>query len=121
MEAIKKSLAEFGQDNPLVVQKQGMIVGKGNGRLQAALRLGWEWIAAFVVDEDDVRAVARAIADNRTAEMATWDEEKLVKMLQSIRDAGEIDLGVTGCSQADIDTSPRVDVPQAALPEPSDG
>ncbi len=120
IEAIMKSLAEFGQDQPLVVQKQGMIVRKGNGRLQAARRLGWEWIAAFVVDENDVRAVARAIADNRSAELATWDEEKLAQMLRSIREAGEIDLVVTGFSQADIERLLPMDVPEDQVPEPPD-
>ena len=120
IDAIMKSLAEFGQDQPLVVQKQGMIVRKGNGRLQAALRLGWEWIAAFVVDEGDVRAAARAIADNRTAELASWDEEKLAQLLQSIREAGEIDLEVTGFSQAEIDNL-LLEVPEAdEVPEPRD-
>jgi hypothetical protein len=37
-DAIMKSLAELGQDQPLVVQKQGMIVRKGSGRLEAALQ-----------------------------------------------------------------------------------
>ena len=60
IEAIRKSLAEFGQDQPLVVQKQGRIVRKGNDRLKAARELGWKWIAALVVDEGDVRAAARA-------------------------------------------------------------
>jgi DNA modification methylase len=120
IDAIMKSLAEFGQDQPLVVQKQGMIVRKGNGRLQAARRLGWEWIAAFVVDENDVRAVARAIADNRSGELATWDEEKLAQMLRSIREAGEIDLDVTGFSQADIDQLLPLDVPEDVEPEPPD-
>jgi hypothetical protein len=84
IDAIMKSLAEFGQDQPVVVQKQGMIARKGNGRLLAAKRLGWKWIAALVVDEDDVAAAARAIADNRAAELATWDEAKLAQLLQSI-------------------------------------
>jgi DNA modification methylase len=120
IEAIMKSLAEFGQDQPLVVQKQGMIVRKGNGRLKAALRLSWEWIAAFVVDENDVRAVARAIADNRTAELATWDEEKLAALLKSIREAEGIDLDVTGFSQADIDQLLPLDIPEDEIPEPPD-
>jgi DNA modification methylase len=120
IEAIMKSLAEFGQDQPLVVQKQGMIVRKGNGRLEAALRLGWKWIAAFVVDEDDVRAIARAIADNRTAEMATWDEAKLSALLKSIREAESIDLDVTGFSQADIEQLLPLDIPEDDVPEPPD-
>jgi DNA modification methylase len=120
IDAIMKSLAEFGQDQPLVVQKQGMIVRKGNGRLQAALELGWEWIAAFVVDENDVRAVARAIADNRTAELASWDETKLAELLKSIREVGEIDLEVTGFSEADINQLLPLDIPEDEIPEPPD-
>lgn len=118
IDAIMKSLSQFGQDQPLVVQKQGRIVRKGNGRLLAAQRLGWEWIAALVVDEDDVAAAARAIADNRAAELASWDEEKLAKLLQSIRDAGEIDLQVTGFSQADIEQLLPLDIPDDQVPEP---
>src|SRR5262245_52715017 len=120
IEAIKKSLAEFGQDQPLVVQKQGMIVRKGNGRLKAALELGWEWIAAFVVDENDVRAVARAIADNRTAELASGDEPKLAELLKSIREVGEIDLEVTGFSEADINQLLPLDITEDEIPEPPD-
>jgi DNA modification methylase len=121
IDAIMKSLAEFGQDQPLVVQKQGMIVRKGNGRLRAALRLGWKWIAAFVVDEDDVRAAARAIADNRTAELASWDEAKLAELLRSIREAGEIDLEVTGFSQAEVDNLLSIEVPEEdEIPQPPD-
>jgi DNA modification methylase len=117
IEAIMKSLEEFGQDQPLVVQRQGMIVRKGNGRLLAARGLGWEWIAALVVDEDDVAAAARAIADNRTAELATWDEKKLAELLQSIREAGDIDLEVTGFSHADIEQLLPLDIPDDVIPE----
>jgi DNA modification methylase len=118
--AIMKSLEEFGQDQPLVVQRQGMIVRKGNGRLLAARRLGWEWIAALVVDENNVAAAARAIADNRTAELATWDEEKLAQILQSIREVGDMDLEVTGFSQTDLEQLLPVDVPEDVVPEPPD-
>jgi DNA modification methylase len=118
IQSIMESLAAFGQDQPLVVQEQGMIVRKGNGRLVAAQRLGWEWIAALIVDEDDVAAAARAIADNRTAELASWDEEKLAQLLKSIREAGQIDLEVTGFSQADIEQLLPLDVPDDQVPEP---
>jgi DNA modification methylase len=118
IEAIMRSLSEFGQDQPIVVQKQGMIARKGNGRLEAANRLGLEWIAAVVVDENDVAAAARAIADNRSAELATWDQEKLAQLLQSIREAGEIDLAVTGFSQADLEQLLPLDVPDDQVPEP---
>ena len=87
LDAIVRSLDRFGQDQPLVVQKQGRIVRKGNGRLAAAKRLGWKTIAAVIVDEDNIDAAARAIADNRTAELAQWDERVLLKTMAAWKEA----------------------------------
>jgi ParB-like chromosome segregation protein Spo0J len=90
LDAIKASLAAFGQRKPLVVQREGMIVRAGNGTLAAAQALGWDHIAAVVIDEDSAQAVQFAIADNRTAELAEWDNETLASLLdgmeQPIRD-----------------------------------
>lgn len=84
LDAIKASLAAFGQRKPLVVQRQGMIVRAGNGTMQAAKALGWEHIAAVVIDEDSAQAVQFAIADNRTAELAEWDDETLATLLDGM-------------------------------------
>lgn len=87
--AIRRSLEKYGQDQPLVVQKDGMIVRKGNGRLEAARQMGWRWIAAVVVDEDDLEAVARSIADNRSAEFRDWDYSKLIDLVEQLRQSGQ--------------------------------
>lgn len=84
IEAIIGSLHRFGQRIPIVVQRQGMVVRAGNGRLEAAKRMGWTHLAAVVVDESSVEATAYAIADNRTAELAEWDDETLAALLQSL-------------------------------------
>jgi ParB-like chromosome segregation protein Spo0J len=84
LEAIKGSLSRFGQRLPLVVQRQGMIVRAGNGRLMAAKELGWTHVAVVVVDESEVEATAYAIADNRSSELAEWDDESLATLLQSL-------------------------------------
>jgi len=81
LEAIRASLAKFGQRKPIVVQREGMVVRAGNGTLQAAKALGWKRIAAVVVNEDNVSAAQYAVADNRTAELAEWDGESLVALL----------------------------------------
>lgn len=75
--AIVASLEKFGQDQPIVVQKKGLVVRKGNGRLQAAKKLGWTHIAAVIVEEADLDATMRAIADNRSAELSNWDPRAL--------------------------------------------
>ena len=84
LDAIKALLAAFGQRKPLVVQRKGMIVRAGNGTLAAAQALGWDHIAAVVIDEDSAQAVQFAIADNRTAELAEWDDETLATLLDGM-------------------------------------
>lgn len=82
--AIRASFERFGQRLPIVVQRQGMVVRAGNGRLAAAKQIGWTHLAAVVVDENDVEAVSFALADNRTAELAAWDDQALATLLQSL-------------------------------------
>jgi hypothetical protein len=67
--AVRDSLEDFGQRFPIIVQRQGMIVRAGNGRLLAAQFLGWDHIAAIVV------------ADNRTGELAEWNYGQLGETL----------------------------------------
>lgn len=102
LEAIKASLARFGQRAPIVVQRDGMIVRAGNGRLEAAKSLGWTHIAAVIVDDSSVDAVAFAIADNRTAELAEWDTETLATLLDSLPQDVKIDTGFTDADMADM-------------------
>lgn len=95
VKAIADSLEQFGQDQPLVVQKEGNIVRKGNGRLLAAKQLGWTHIAVLIVEENEARAIARAIADNRTAELADWDFQQLGDLFTRLTDE-EFDLSKLG-------------------------
>jgi len=84
VDAIAESLREHGQRKPVVAQKVGdtLVVRAGNGTLQAAKKLGWKRLAVLVVEEDDREATRFAIRDNRTAELAEWDDEALRKALQ---------------------------------------
>lgn len=84
IEAIAASLSEFGQRRPIVVHRDTVIAG--NGTLQAAQTLGWESVSVTYVPEDwsDARARAYAVADNRTAELADWDNEILLATLQDL-------------------------------------
>jgi DNA modification methylase len=119
LDAIARSLDRWGQRQPIVVQREGMIVRAGNGRILAAKRLGWDQIAALIVDENSVEATAYAIADNRTGELAGWDDEGLVAMLQSMPD----DLPDIGFSDRDLeqliaDLTPAVEIKEDEAPEP---
>lgn len=93
--AIAGSLEAFGQRRPLVVR--GDVVIAGNGTLEAARSLGWEDILVTQVPEDwsDDQARAYAVADNRTAELATWDDSVLSSHFESFARAG-LDISVFG-------------------------
>lgn len=101
LDAIKASLERFGQQKPIVVH-DGVVVA-GNGTLAAAKALGWSHIAAASTDLDGAAVKAYAIADNRTAELATWDDVRLVDTLAELRlEAPDL---VVGFSENDSDVS----------------
>ncbi len=73
LDAIKASLRRFGQQKPLVVDAKGIVLA-GNGTLAAATELGWSEIQIIRTALAGVDATAFGIADNRSAELAEWDE-----------------------------------------------
>jgi hypothetical protein len=87
IDSIAASLDKFGQQKPIVVNKAGVILA-GNGTYQAAVKLGWtEITVAQVPDNWDAKTqAAYAIADNRTAELATWDNPILLEALTDLPD-----------------------------------
>jgi site-specific DNA-methyltransferase (adenine-specific) len=89
LKAIEGSLKEFGQRKPIVITGANVIVA-GNGTVAAAKNLGWETIEAVRVPADWTKdqVKAFALADNRTAELATWSPEVLAAQLIELESAG---------------------------------
>ena len=83
MDAIKASLRRFGQQKPIVVDAKGIVLA-GNGTLAAARELDWREIQIVRTDLSGSQATAFGIADNRSAELAEWDE-KLADVLASLK------------------------------------
>ena len=84
LEAIQASLARFGQVKPIVVDGDG-VIRAGNGTYEAARELGWLEIQIVRTDLEGTEATAYAIADNRTAELAEWDNATLTALLDELR------------------------------------
>lgn len=89
IDAVAKSLDRFGQRKPIIVQRQSKEVIAGNHTLQAARRLGWTQIAVLWTDDDEATAKAFALADNRTAELGTYDDDALAAMIADVLEADE--------------------------------
>lgn len=110
LDAIKASLRRFGQQKPIVVDAKGVVLA-GNGTLAAATELGWSEIQIVRTALAGVDATAFGIADNRTAELAEWDD-KLGDVLAALK-AEDFPLAEIGFDEADL-------AELAGEPEPSD-
>lgn len=100
--AVSQSLDTFGQTKPIVVQDGTGYVLAGNHTWRAAKALGWPSIAVVRVAMDDTKALAYAVADNRTQELGTTDSDVLASILTELAQAGE--LGGTGYDGDDVDS-----------------
>jgi 16S rRNA G966 N2-methylase RsmD len=116
IEAIKGSLNTFGQRKPIVLR--GDVVIAGNGTLEAAKQLGWSVIDVVQVPADwsADQAKAYALADNRSAELAVWDEQVLASQLLELQEA-EFNVELLGF---EIPVEPLQDVVEDEIPEMSD-
>lgn len=99
LDAIKGSLAKFGQQKPIVISN-GVVVA-GNGTLEAARALGWERIRAVTTPLTGPDLTAYAIADNRTGELAEWDDDALSRTLGALKADG-FDLDSIGFTDEDL-------------------
>lgn len=115
LQTIEESLKEFDQHAPLVVQRSTGRIIIGNGRYEAMMRLGWKTALVHWVDDDDTKALRRAIVDNRSGELASWDEEALNEILGNFEFDGELDIpGFEDylIPRADFDFNPILDPEQ---------
>jgi DNA modification methylase len=98
---IAASIVEFGFDQPIVVDGQGIVI-KGHGRLAASLQLGLKRVPVVVrTDLTPSQIKASRLADNKTAE-SPWDEELLRLELGMLREQ-DYDLGLTGFADDEIE------------------
>lgn len=118
--AIKASLARFGQQKPIVVNQDGVVIA-GNGTLMAARALGWQTIKAVRTNLAGSEATAFAIADNRTAELAEWDDAALQQQLAAIAIDDEELLAATGFDEKELAKLAAANAPEVTeddVPEP---
>lgn len=82
--AISESLRILGQYRPVVVNSRNNQILKGNHTAAAASALGWTEIAVVWVDVDDTAAAKIVLADNKTADKATYDNDLLVSTIAKL-------------------------------------
>ena len=84
IEAVANSIREFGFKVPIVISSDNVIIA-GHTRLKASVSLGLEEVPCIIADDlNDEQIKAFRLADNKTAELATWDLSKLEEELSHI-------------------------------------
>ena len=101
---VAESIKEYGFRVPLVVSKDLIIIA-GHTRVKACKLLGIEKVPCHIaedMDEGDIKAFR--ITDNRVAEEAEWDNDKLRKELDELEEQfPDVDLSSLGFDQDELD------------------
>ncbi|MBX9677774.1 MAG: ParB N-terminal domain-containing protein [Gemmataceae bacterium] len=124
VQAVAQSIRAFGFRQPIVVDEHDEIV-VGDTRYKAALQLGLEEVPVHVIRGlSPAQIAAYRIADNKTGEIAEWDDDRLIRELIALQEA-EFPLDVTGFSESELrrllDTPPNAgQVDPDEIPEAPD-
>lgn len=86
VQELERSISELGFHSFLVVQRKTDRVIVGNARLQALKNLGYDKVPVLYVDDDDTRALVRAVADNRLSDLSRFDEGILRDIIMMTKD-----------------------------------
>lgn len=117
VDAVARSIEEFGFQQPLVLDKNNVII-VGHTRHKAAQKLGLETVPCVIADnltEEQVKAYR--LADNKVGELADWDFELLQQELDEILDIDMSELGFD-FGDVDIDWATVEDLSEETYEEP---
>jgi DNA modification methylase len=101
LEALTRSVREWGFVQPVLVRREDNTVIGGHQRLLAARRLGLKTVPAIFVDLSIEQARLLNVALNRIA--GEWDEELLARMLADLQPVDGIDLSLSGFTEDELD------------------
>ena len=104
VDAVAASIREFGFKVPVIVDGDNVIVA-GHTRVKAARKLGMSAVPCIIADDltpEQIRAFR--LADNKTAELAVWDFDKLNEELAAI----DMDMSVFGFDMLEFEEEKKV-------------
>lgn len=118
IELLAKIIKHQGQRSPLVVSNRSGFLTKGHGRLAAMKLLGWNQVAVDFQDyESEAQEFADMISDNKIAELARHDDNK---MLDGIKELEIDDFELLGLDDFQFDFGQLADLENEATPQESE-
>lgn len=92
VDKVAESIQLFGFKNPIIIDKNNVIVC-GHTRVKAAVKLELKTVPCIYADDlTDEQVKAFRLIDNKTAEYAEWDFEKLSIELENLNENIDFDL-----------------------------
>lgn len=103
--AVAESIRQFGFRQPIVVDANHVII-VGHTRLKAAQKLGLKEVPVLVADDlGEEQAKAYRLADNKTNELSSWNNDLLQQELAGIFD---LDMSAFGFDASVLENSGEV-------------
>ena len=102
-EAIRDSIKDHGQVEPLIVQKNTQMVIAGNARLKVLKELGYQTTNIVYLDVSDDAARKLSIRLNRSGELSGWDESMLAHHLEELAKLADFDPMSLGFTDNEMD------------------
>lgn len=103
VELIQDSIRTNTWYGAVIAQKKTRRILAGEHRWRAAKECGAKVIPVIWKDVDDRTALRIMLVDNEAARQATYDEEVLARVLETLTDVPDEDLAGTGFSLADLE------------------
>ena len=102
IEAVANSIKEFGFQQPIVIDKDNVVVA-GHTRLRGAKKLGLTEVPCIIASDLTPEQVqAYRIADNKTGEIAEWNYDLLPVEIKELQEK-DFDLSLLGFDADELD------------------
>jgi DNA modification methylase len=100
LEALTRSIKEFGLVDPIIARREDRTVIGGHQRLLAARRLGLHTVPVVFVDLTPEQAKLLNLALNRIS--GEWDQELLARLLAELQETPNVDVTLSGFAEDEI-------------------
>lgn len=104
VEKVALSIKEFGFNQPIVINQENIICA-GHTRWKAAIKENIKTVPVYKKKMSEAEFIAYNLADNRTGEIATWDEDLKNELINDLHEMDDSFLSATGFDDEELEVA----------------